>query len=649
MNCTGSNSGSNSQVDNVRDNSVKIAAFLNVAFLLLAVPNKKTSLKCGLEIHQQLAGKKLFCNCPTLIKGGKPDFIIKRKLRAVAGEYGEIDISASYEQIKDKTFVYQGDDDAACLVETDSEPPRPINQEALQASLQFSLLVNASISPVIQVMRKTIVDGSNTSGFQRTALIAREGFIETSSGKVKINNINLEEDACRIVSETASEKTYRLDRLGIPLIEIGTAPEIASPEQGKEVAEKLGLILRSLPQIKRGLGTIRQDVNVSIKGGTRVEIKGAQDLRQLPLLIELEVKRQQELLKIKKELKEIKLPAKSATLKINDLTSLLRKSSSRIISDTVKGQGKVMGLKLSGLAGFLGREVQPGKRFGTECAGWAKMRTGVGGIFHSEELPGYGITKQDVTAIKKNLHCNSKDAFVLVVGEVRRSIVALEAVSERIEAAKLGVPAEVRRAHADGTTSFLRLMPGAARMYPETDVPLLFPEIRNIQLPELLEDKVKRYQQKDGLSSDLALLIAKSDWRELFEELLEKHPKIKPAFIAETLTSTPREIRRKYNLDSSVLTSTNFRELFTCLAEDKLHKDIILDVLIDMIKGTFSLDRYTALSIEDLHQKLTTIVKENSTAPFSALMGIAMKTLSGQASGRTIAEELRKILKEGHA
>jgi glutamyl-tRNA(Gln) amidotransferase subunit E len=224
------------------------------------------------------------------LRDDAPDFTLRRKLRAVAGEGGTIDVAAKLEQAKDKTFIYQGYDDTTCLVETDCEPPHEVNKEALYTCLQLCRLAKAEVSPVVQVMRKTVVDGSNTSGFQRTALIARNGEIETSEGMVRIENISLEEDACKIVEETPTEKIYRLDRLGIPLIEIGTAPDIKSLQQCQETAKKIGYLLRSLPGVKRGLGTIRQDLNISIAGGNRIEIKGAQDLQLIPQYVELEVK-----------------------------------------------------------------------------------------------------------------------------------------------------------------------------------------------------------------------------------------------------------------------------------------------------------------------------------------------------------------------
>jgi glutamyl-tRNA(Gln) amidotransferase subunit E len=601
----------------------------------------KIGLKSGIEIHQQLEGKKLFCECPTKIRDDKPDFVIKRKLRAVAGESGRIDIAARQEQIRNKMFVYQGYSNSTCLVETDGEPPHEMNQDALYASLQFSKMVDAHVSPIIQVMRKTVVDGSNTSGFQRTALVSRNGAIETSEGIVRIDNLSLEEDACKIVSEDSNEKIYRLDRLGIPLIEIGTAPDIKTPEQCLETAKKLGMLLRSLPNVKRGLGTIRQDVNVSIKEGRRVEIKGAQDLKMIPKFVELEVKRQLELVKIRDELKGKELNP----LEIIDLSSLLKKSVSKVVISAFKNKGKVMSVKLKGFSGMVGRELQPNYRLGTEFAGRAKIKAGVKGIFHSDELPNYGITEEEVSLINKELKCSKEDAFILVAASEEKCRIALEAVHERALELFDGVPKEVRKAQDDGTSSFLRPMPGAARMYPETDVPMIKTDPYSVELPELLEEKIKRYQKKFNLSADLAQYIAKSDKVKLFEEFVKQYKQIKPAFIADVLTATLVEIKRKYQMDVSKLSPDNFRDFFRYLHEDKIHKDIAIDVLIDMIKNKFDLKNYETISNDEISKKIKEIVENNKGAPMGALMGICMKELAGKASGKVISEELKKLVK----
>ncbi len=268
----------------------------------MGVDYEKLGLKCGLEIHQQLDTGKLFCNCPSVLRKDNPVFTVKRKLHAVAGESGEVDVAAAHEALLEKEFTYEGYD-TTCLVELDEEPPHIINPSALKIAIQISLLLNCKTFPITQIMRKTVIDGSNTSGFQRTVLIARDGWIETSKGKVGIATLCLEEDSARIIDK--EKGIFRLDRLGIPLVEIATNAEIKTPEHAKETAIKLGEILRMV-NVKRGLGTIRQDVNLSIRGGKRVEMKGFQDIRNIERAIEIEVKRQQSLVKSAKSIAEVR-------------------------------------------------------------------------------------------------------------------------------------------------------------------------------------------------------------------------------------------------------------------------------------------------------------------------------------------------------
>ncbi len=463
---------------------------------------KKLGFKSGLEIHQQLNSNKLFCSCPSQLREDKPGFEVQRELRAVAGEKGEVDVAAFYEQLKGKHFIYQGYQDTTCLVELDEEPPHPINSEALKIALTVSKMMNCEIPKQAQVMRKTVVDGSNTSAFQRTMLVGRNGHIQVGEKKIGINYLILEEDAARRIKEDKESVTYRLDRLGIPLLEIVTAPDMQTPEEVKKTAETIGMILRSTGKVRRGIGTIRQDVNISIKGHERVEMKGVQDLRVMERYIETEIKRQ------------------------------------------IKTKGK--------------------------------------------EKP------------------------------------------------------HVRNVKPDFTSKYLRPLPGAARMYPETDIPLVQLSMADIEIPELIKEKVKRFV-KLGLSQDLAELIVK-ERGDLFEELVKTYPKIKVAFIAETLTSTLREIKRKYKLDPTRLNEDHFRAIFKHLSEDKFPKDIILDVLIDMIKDNFNLKKYESLSSEDLHKTIKQIVDKNKKAPFGALMGMCMKKLAGKASGEIISKELKKLL-----
>ncbi len=266
-------------------------------------------LKVGLELHQQLDTHKLFCNCPSILRNSPPDITFFRKLHAVAGETGEVDEAVKFETAKNKEFFYEGYYDSTCLLEYDESPPEEINQESLKIALQIALLLNCEIIQDTQIMRKTVIDGSNTSGFQRTLLLGKNGYMETSLGKVGIQSICLEEDAARIIENRENKVVYRLDRLGIPLVEIATAPDISSSEQAKEAALKLGDVLRAC-KVKRGLGTIRQDVNMSVgvngKFGQRIEIKGFQDIKNIEKTIELEMKRQLELIKKNKSSSEVR-------------------------------------------------------------------------------------------------------------------------------------------------------------------------------------------------------------------------------------------------------------------------------------------------------------------------------------------------------
>lgn len=281
----------------------------------------KVGLKSGLEIHQQLDSGKLFCKCPGYLRQDKPDYEIKRKLHAIAGESGEVDEAVKHEAKLGREFIYQGYNDNCCLIELDESPPCLINRGALDEALKIALLLNCEIYPCTQVMRKTVIDGSNTSGFQRTFLLAHDGFIETSFGKVTVDTLALEEDSARPGTSDNDEgdentKVWKLDRLGIPLVEIMTRPEMASPEQIKEAALKIGEILRAC-KVKRGIGTIRQDVNVSIKGHDRVEIKGFQKPEMMIKTVDLEIIRQQKEIEEGKTTGEVRGTLADGTTKFN--------------------------------------------------------------------------------------------------------------------------------------------------------------------------------------------------------------------------------------------------------------------------------------------------------------------------------------------
>ncbi len=608
---------------------------------------ENVELKIGVEVHQQLEGKKLFCDCSTLLRDDAPQYVIKRKLRAVVGETGEVDVAAAHEMAKGQTYAYEGYNDSTCLIELDEAPPRGMNADALRKVLQFLKLTKAKLVDEVQVMRKTVVNGSNTSGFQRTALVGYDGVVDVGGEKVRIATVCLEEDACRDVHRTHEEVTYRLDRLGIPLMEIATEPDIRSPEQCERVLEHIGLMLRSIPGVKRGLGTIRQDVNVSTKGAPRIEIKGAQDLRMVPTLVRNEVQRQQNLLKIKQELMA-RIKTKVELVSV-DVTNELKSSSSKVIQDALKKGGRVIGLRLPQFHGLIGKETQPGKRFGTELSERAKIAAGVQGLFHSDELPAYGITEEEKKCVAKALQCSSDDGFVLIAAEKERAVKGIDAVKVRVEQAFVGVPKEVRKANMDGTTSFLRPMPGAARMYPETDVlPVRVKDFDKVLAPKLITERAAELERVHKLGKDLAAKIVRSPYLDVFEELVSSSL-AKPAFIAETLVSFGPELSRNYGVDSEKVTESDLQTVLTAFGEGRIAKESIVPLLVDVAGGKgLHVDKYALLSDDDVKMVLKDLLVKKKGLPVNALIGEAMKVLKGKADGQKVVELLKKLVEFGY-
>ena len=480
----------------------------------MGIDYKELDFKAGLEIHQQLDTSKLFCNCPSVLRKDEPDFEVTRRLHAIAGESGEIDIAAQYQAELRKEFVYQGYD-TTCLVELDEEPPHGINKKALVISLHIALLMNMKLVPITQIMRKTVIDGSNTSGFQRSVLIAQEGYIETNFGRVGIDYLYLEEDAARIVEKGDKKDIYKLDRLGIPLVEIVTAPDVKTPEQAKEVALHIGEILRSC-KVRRGIGTIRQDVNVSIRRENRVEIKGMQDMRIFIKVIENEILRQKRL------------------------------------SD-----------------------------------------------------------KENPTKM------------------------------------------EVRNAQKDGSTKYMRVLPGSARMYPETDLPLLKISRQMINeakktLPKMRKD-VEKELEKEGLNKEMISLLLKQNKIEEFKELLNVIPR--PQIIVKTLLIFPKEIAKRKKISLSKIEKILDKDILSYVLENlkkgKISENQIKYVLENIVKGK-SYEKALKIKKEDLHGmegEIMTLIKEKPGLSVNAYMGLIMKEFKGKISGKEVSEIIKKYVK----
>ncbi|QQG38950.1 MAG: Glu-tRNA(Gln) amidotransferase subunit GatE [Candidatus Woesearchaeota archaeon] len=462
--------------------------------------------RCGIEIHQQLETHKLFCKCPSLVNDtNKPDILFERYLKASAGETGEIDKAALHEIKKSKKFIYEACSTSSCLVEYDDSPPEELNKNALETALQVALILKCKIVDEVIFMRKTVIDGSNTSGFQRTALIGYDGEIETSKGTIKIDTICLEEESAKKIKEDKTSTIFRLDRLGIPLIEIATDSSTKDPEHCKEVAAYLGMVLRSTGNAKRGIGSIRQDVNVSIKGHPRVEIKGFQDLRSISKIIEFEIKRQ---------LKE-------------------KKGS-----------------------------------------------------------------------------------------------------------------AHVRKAEPDLTTSFLRPMPGASRMYPETDIqeiPITQKILDKIKLPELIDEKALKLERDYDLNDYLARDIVKENIN--FEYYLNKFKNVKPAVIANILVEIPKEIKARFNVDHK-FKQEEFEKVLNLLNQGLITKEGALELLKDMAGGKKpDANKFAQVSEKEAEEFIKDLVKKNPNSPIGGLMGDIMNKYRGKLDGKKAIELLKKHYK----
>ena len=627
---------------------------------------EKVGLKVGLEVHQQLdTSAKLFCSCkPELFKEEAPITFIRR-LRPTQSELGQVDPAAYFEFQKGVKIKYEANSETSCLVEMDEEPPHPLDKEAVAICLTIALMVNAKPVDEIHVMRKTVIDGSNTTGFQRTCVIAMNGQMEVAGKNVPIQHLSLEEDAARKMGdEEGNTIRYRIDRLGIPLIEVTTAPVIKTPEEAGEVALAIGSILRATGKVKRGLGTIRQDLNISIPDGALIEIKGVQELEIVPLAVEYEIQRQLNLLKIREELKKAEVAEKDLQEELFDATEVFKQTKSKVIRKALDKNQKVLAVRLPKFKDFLKRELLPNFRLGTEMADRARFWGRVGGIFHTDEMPAYGISAEEVEQLRKLVNAQENDAIVFVADDVQNAEDALKAVVERARETMKGVPEETRTANPDGTTRYMRPRPGAARMYPETDIPqmrITEEQIEGIRshLPELPEQKLGRLVKECKLNEKLAKQILDSPYIELFEIVL-KESKVSPTAVAVFLTETLKSLKRD-GMQVDKVSDSLIREMFKNVGAGKLMKESLSDVTIwlaknegkDIQEAINSLG-LKAISEENLNAFVDKVVGENrkliqerGEASFGILMGYIMKDLRGKVDAAQISKVLKEKMKKG--
>ena len=622
-------------------------------------------LKVGFEIHQQLATKsKLFCNC-SCEEAQKYDRTFVRKLRPTQSELGAYDPAAMFEFSKMRTVEYHTAFGSSCLVEADEEPPHDVSREALETALIFSLALHSKVMDEVHVMRKLVIDGSNTTGFQRTMLVASGGYLDVAGKRVGVQSICLEEDAAKLIGDDKGIRKFGLDRLGVPLVEIALEPVTGRPDEIMQVALTLGRLLRASKRVARGLGSIRQDVNVSVQNGAVVEVKGVQQLDQLVQVIEHEMERQHGLIQIARRLKERKVDISKVGDRIEDVTDILGKAQSKIVKKILDGGGLFRAIRAPGFAGMIGFEPYPEIRIGKELGKLVRFYD-LDGVFHSDELPDYGIAEQQVAAVRLRLQADANDAFVIVGGPEEKVKFASDAIIRRLQSAVNGVPAETRAATPDGKTVFLRPRPGAARMYPETDIPTI-PVTDSMlkaladKVPRSWDEMVDSLAKKYGLNKKLASQIFDSEYLGVFEEIAN-NTEVQPTFVASKMTEDLTSMQRQ-GLDSSVLTDDMLKDIFSRLDSGAIAKESVNIIFEKIMKNeaqtvdeAIKTAGVSSITDEELSEGLDRIIndniavtKEKGMNALSTLMGRAMAEYRGKADGQKInsmlKDKLQKLIK----
>ena len=629
-------------------------------------------LKCGLEIHQQLkTKKKLFCRCKAVLHNDKPSAEILRHMRPTLSELGEYDGTALMEFKTKKNVIYQLYDDiiyrinreTVCTYEMDDTPPFNLNKKALEIAIEIALMHNCSIVDELHISRKQYLDGSIPTGFQRTGIIGIEGNIPYKNRKIGIIQIGLEEDACREVSDVGHKIIFKTDRLSIPLVEVVTYPDIKTPKEAAEVANIIGRIMRSTGKVRRGLGSVRQDVNVSIKGGTRVELKGVPKLQYIENAVEKEAKRQKFLLKIRDELKIRGINEKKIQGIHKDVTSIFKDSKCIFFNEAIKKNKKIYGILLNGFAGILDKPTQPNKTFADEISGRVRVIAcidNVPNLIYTNQFEKFNVSKKEIKKLDDLFKPKLTDCLVLVWGNESDVLTAVKEVKIRAVDATRGVPSETRQVFPDGTNDFERILPGPDRMYPDTDsppTPILEKDLIKIKtkLPEPLwdcEDRLKKL----GLSHKLVNSLSISKNLKLFDSIIEKVD-IDPILVAVTLEETLKHLKRK-GKKVELINKNNLVEIFKNFKENNFSKEaipVIIEYLIDN-PGKNLKDSILELNIKPInHKELVNIVDKSIMKftnnnnkiirPFNTIMGEIMKSARCRVDGEIVKELVEEKIK----
>ena len=604
--------------------------------------------KSGLEVHQQLfTEKKLFCRCPAGKYSTHYDAEILRHMRPTLSELGEYDGTALMEFKTKKNIIYRIHRETVCTYEMDDTPPFLINEDALDIALEIGLLYGCKTVDEIHIARKQYLDGSIPTGFQRTSIIALDGKIPYKGREIEIIQLSLEEDSCREVSDYGHERVYLTDRLGMPLIETVTGPDMLTPNEVADVGQILRKLVKSTGKVRTGIGSARQDVNVSVTGGTRIEIKGVPKIINIPLLTYNEAMRQWNLLRLREELHNRGITPDKFEARYEDITKLIKKTHYHPIKDAISRGFVVKCVLLKGFRELLNWKTQTDTYFSREIADRLRViacLTTIPNIVHSDAR-GETISSSDWLKIKKSVNAADDDCLVITWGTPVDSETAAKEIIIRAREATIGVPSETRQALRDGTNGFERILPGPDRMYPDTDLPpkkIPAERIENtrLNLAEPFWEKENRYKNLN-IPEDIISELSVSPFADLFDKLIQKGIAPVPAAIA--LIQYPKNLRRK-GYDVSQLSGEVFVKIFEGLIGGEILREAVFYILKNYLEtGNLELIKPACPTvINEIIKKETDEI--GSTKLYNpknrniVLMNNVMTHLRGRAEGKIIAD-----------
>ena len=624
-------------------------------------------LRCGLEVHQQLlTERKLFCRCPAGRYSDDYDAVILRHMRPTLSEMGEYDGTALMEKKTRKNIYYRIHQDTVCTYEMDDTPPFFIDGQALDIGLEIALLLRLNMVSELHIARKQYLDGSIPTGFQRTTILGVDGWIPYRGRRIGIRQLGLEEDACREVSDIGHDRVYLTDRLGMPLVEPVTEPDMRTPQEAAEVAQIIRMLCRSTGKVRTGYGAARQDVNVSVKGGTRVEIKGVPQISRIPALVYNEAMRQCSLLRIRDLLKACGVTSETFRFHVQDVTRTIAKTDHEPIGRALREGHRVKCVCLKGFAGILNEPTQEDTLFAKEFSDRVRViacLTQLPNIIHSDTAS-EALSGRTWKALRRKMETGPQDALVLVWANEDDATTACNEIAIRAREATEGVPSDTRQALKDGTNGFERVLPGAQRMYPDTDLPPLAVSQSKLEriaarLPEYVWDREARYR-KMGLPEDVIDPLCTSPRADVFQRIIDEL-KVHPVFVSVVLCQRMKAFRRR-NLDCASLTDDEIYEVFKRYAEGKLAREGVPLVLRRILEeqerpageGSRVATAINALNFRPLPNdeasaRLDRVLAEVDDNRFPtcekkhrSLMGMLMKDLVGCVEGAQLANELRR-------